>query len=105
MTDHVLLSVLIDRCYPPRSSHPSCIRLLEASGNNYELKPQYTMLPKFSNLESEDAYRFIKEFEICAMMKIQQLSHDAVKLRFIPFSLRNNAKKWLYSMTTNTTWA
>jgi len=53
-----------------------------------------TMLPKFSSLESEDAYMFISEFEkVCAMMKIQQLSDDAIKLRFIPFSLRDNAKK------------
>jgi len=60
------------------------------------------MLPKFSGLESEDAYIFFSEFEdVCAMMSIQQLSDDAFKLRFIPFSLRDNAKKWLYSLTTN----
>ena len=66
------------------------------------------MLPKFSGLESEDAYMFINEFEeVCAMMKIRQLSEDGVKLRFIPFALRDNTKKWLYSLTTNsiTTWA
>ena len=41
------------------------------------------------------------------MMRIRQLSEDGVKLRFIPFSLRDNAKKWLYSLSTNsiTTWA
>jgi len=46
--------------------------LLEATENNYELKPQYiTMLPKFSRLEFEDAYMFINEFEeVCTMMKI-----------------------------------
>ena len=40
------------------------------------------------------------------MLKIQHLSDDAVKLRFIPFALRDNAKKWLYSLVTNsiTTW-
>jgi len=48
------------------------------------------MLPKFSEMKSEDAYMFISEFEeICAMM-IQQLSDDVVKLRFIPFSLRDH---------------
>jgi len=60
------------------------------------------MLPKFSGLESDDVYMFISEFEeVCATMKIQQLSDDAVKLRFIPFALRNNAKKWMYSLATN----
>ena len=54
MANHVSPLVLIDRFYSPRSSHPSCIKLPEAKGNNYKLKPQYiTMLPKFSDLESE----------------------------------------------------
>jgi len=41
------------------------------------------------------------------MMKIQQLSDNAIKLRFVPFALWDNAKKWLYSLKTNsiTTWA
>ena len=50
---------------------------------------------------------FISKFEeVCAMLKIQQLTEDAVKLRFIPFALKDNAKKWLYSLNTNsiTTW-
>jgi len=59
------------------------------------------MLPKFSRLESEDVYMFISEFEVCILMKIQQLSDDAIKLRFIPFSIKDNAKKWLYSLGTN----
>src|ERR1700734_1102009 len=93
-------TVLMDRCYPPRSSHPSCIQLPATTSNNYELKPQYiTMLPKFAGAESEDAYMFIREFEeVCAMLKIQHLTEDVIKLRFIPFALRDLAKKWLYSL-------
>ena len=85
----------MDRCYPPHTSHPACIKLSEASGNQYELKPQYiTMLPKFCDLESENAYIFISEFEeVCTMFKIQHLSEDAIKLRFIPFALKDNMKK------------
>ena len=30
-----------------------------------------------------------------------EMSDDAVKLRFIPFSFWDNAKKWLYSLDTN----
>ena len=60
------------------------------------------MLPKIFRLKSEDSYMFMNEFEgVCTMMKIQQLSDDAVKLRSIPFSLRDNAKKWIYTLTTN----
>ena len=50
---------------------------------------------------------FISEFEeVCVMLMIQQLTEDAVKLCFIPFALKYNAKKWLYSLNTNsiTTW-
>jgi len=32
------------------------------------------------------------------MMIILQLGEDAVRLRFIPFALKDIAKKWLYNM-------
>ena len=40
------------------------------------------------------------------MMRIPQLGDDAVRLRFIPFSLKDLAKKWLYSLAADsvTTW-
>ena len=40
------------------------------------------------------------------MMRIPQLADDAVRLRFIPFSLKDLAKKWLYSLAVDsvTTW-
>ena len=48
----------------------------------------------------EDAYTFIREFEeVCATMRLQQLSKDEVKLRLINFILKDNAKKWLYSLS------
>ena len=86
--------MLQDRCYPIRSSLPTCIRLPVVNGNNFEIKPHYiNMLPKFAGQESEDAYVFISEFEeVCSMMKLQQLSDDAIKLRFVPFALKENAK-------------
>ena len=44
----------------------------------------------------------IREFEkVCVMIKIPQLSYDAVKLRFVPFALKDLAKKWLYSSAEN----
>ena len=32
------------------------------------------------------------------MMKISQLTEDNVRLRFIPFALKDIAKKWLYNL-------
>lgn len=97
---------LRDRCYPSRSAQPSCISLPPVTGNNFELKPHFiNMLPRFTGIE--DAYLFIQEFEeVCALMKIQQLSDDSIRLRFITFALKDNAKKWLYSLPNNSisTW-
>ena len=57
------------------------------------------MLPKFHGFKSEDAYFFMGEFKIvCLMMKIPNLGVDIVKLRFVPISLKDLAKKWLYSL-------
>ena len=40
------------------------------------------------------------------MMKIPQLGDDVVQLPFVPFALKDLAKKWLYSLAenSNTTW-
>ncbi|HEX7870904.1 MAG TPA: hypothetical protein VF455_12405 [Chryseobacterium sp.] len=92
---------LRDRCYPFRSAQPSCISLPPVTGNNFELKSHFiNMLPRFTGIE--DAYLFIQEFEeVCALMKIQQLSDDSIRLRFITFALKDNAKKWLYNLPNN----
>ena len=93
-------SSLQDRFYPIRTSLPSCIQLTIESVDPYKLKPQYiNTLPKFHGFESENAYFFIREFEeVCLKMKIPSLRVDAIKLHFVPFSLKNLVKKWLYSL-------
>jgi len=80
---------LQDRFFPIRTSLPSYIRSDERD-NQFELKPQYiNTLPKFHGFESDDAHFFIREFEkVCLMMKIANLRVDAVKLHFVPFSLK-----------------
>jgi len=97
MANHVSIQ---DKFYQIRTSLASCIILPEANGNNFELKPQFiNTLPRYHGLESEDAYFFIREFEeVCLMMRIPQLGKDAVRLRFIPFALKDMAKKWLYNL-------
>ena len=55
------------------------------------------MLSKFIGIE--DAYIFMRKFEeVCATMRLQQLTEDAVKLRLINFTLKDSVKKWLYSL-------
>jgi len=100
MANHISLQ---DKFYPIRTSLPSYIRLLEANGNNFELKHQFiNTLSRFYGLESKDAYFFIREFEkVCLMMWIPQLGEDTVRLRFIPFALKDLAKKWLYSLAVD----
>jgi len=91
---------LQDRFYPMRTSLPSCIQFSSIGDNNFKLKPQFiNTLLKFHGLESKDVYFFIREFEeVCLMMKIPQLVDDAIRLRFVSFSLKDLAKEWLYSI-------
>ena len=105
VVQHVALK---DRCYPARSAHPSCISLPPVNGNHFEIKGhQINMLPNFRGSEGEDPYLFLHEFEeVCALQKIQQLTEDSIRLRLINFALKDNAKKWLYSLPVNSisTW-
>ena len=89
------LTSLQDRFYLIRISLPSYIQLSSIGDNSFELKPQFiNTLPKFHGLEFEDAYFFIREFEkLCLMMKILHLADDAIRLRFVPFTLKDLAKK------------
>jgi len=60
------------------------------------------MLPKFTRIE--DAYLFLCEFEeACNTIYFHNVQIDVVKLRFVPFALKDNAKRWMYSLPTNST--
>ena len=89
------LTSLQDRFYPTRTSLLSCIQLSLVGEYNFELKPQFiNTLPKFHGLDSEDAYFLKRKFEkICLIIKIPYLVDDAIRLRFVPFALKDLAKK------------
>lgn len=98
---------LKDRCYPTRSSQPSCITFPPVNGNNFEIKAHHNMLPKFTGSDGEDLYLFLHEFEeVCALQKLRHFSEDSIRLRLINFALKENAKKCLYSLPVNSisTW-
>ena len=58
------------------------------------------MLHRFTSIV--DAYLFLQEFkEVCPMMCYPNVSIDIVQLKFIPFTLKDYAKKWMYSLLAN----
>ncbi|KAI5324140.1 hypothetical protein L3X38_033213 [Prunus dulcis] len=57
------------------------------------------LLPTYYGNTTEDPYMDIKHFfEICATIKIQGLDDEQIKMRLFPFSLKDKAKSWLYSL-------
>ncbi|KAJ0008379.1 hypothetical protein Pint_30583 [Pistacia integerrima] len=57
------------------------------------------LLPTFHGLENANPYVHIREFEeVVATLQNGADTIDTVKLRFFPFSLKDNAKVWLYSL-------
>lgn len=65
------------------------------------------ILSKLTRSDLEYIYHFISEFqEVYAMTKLQYLQEDTIKFYFIMFAIKDNAKKWLHNMPTNsiTSW-
>ena len=58
----------------------------------FELRPDYTqMLPKFIGLK--DAYLFLRKFEeVSSMMHFPNILVDVVRMKLIPFALKDSAK-------------
>jgi len=93
---------LSDIFYPPRTALPSCFTIPDLEPNvTFELRPHYTqMLPEFTGLE--DAYLFLREFEeICSMMLFLNIPIDVVRMKLIPFTLKDSAKRWTYGLAAN----
>ncbi|KAJ9567080.1 hypothetical protein OSB04_003046 [Centaurea solstitialis] len=86
---------------------PICIRY--PTGNpNFALKTGLVhLLPTYHGLENEDPNKHLKQFHIvCLSMKPAEVSEDLIKLKAFPFSLKDWATDWLYSLPSNsvTTW-
>jgi len=92
--------------YPPRTILPSYFNLpglgpevtLELRPHCTQLRPHYTQrLPKFTGLE--DAYLFLRKFEeVCSMMHFPNIPVDIVRMKLIPFALKDSAKHWMYGL-------
>jgi len=65
----------------------------------FELNPDYiVMLPKF--MAFEHPYLFIREFgEVCSLIHNPRVPNDVVRMKFIPFALKEDAKRWMYGLS------
>ena len=97
---------LQDYYRPTAYTSPSCI-LLPATVANFEIKPNIIqMLPTYHGQLNENPYRHLQNFlEVNTTFKLT-LSDDQVRLRLFPFTLKDRAKEWLYSLAHNSisTW-
>ncbi|KAI5338624.1 hypothetical protein L3X38_017895 [Prunus dulcis] len=85
---------------PKVTDQPSCIVYPQLTVDRFELKSgMIHLLPTYYGNTTEDPYMHIKQFfEICATLKIQGLDDEQIKMRLFPFSLKDKAKSWLYSL-------
>ena len=70
--------------------------------NNFEIKLaiiQMIETNQFGGSQDEDLNAHIANFlEICNTFKHNGVTNDAIRLKLFPFSLRDKAKSWLYSL-------
>nr|GMC77810.1 putative nucleotidyltransferase, Ribonuclease H [Ipomoea batatas] len=92
---------------PQVGGSPSCIVLTDAA-RNYELKTvHYNQLPSFHGSASEDALTFIRDFYgIVQHFPLNDLTEDALRMRWFPYTLKDAAKTWFMSLTSGSlrTW-
>ena len=98
---------LRDCMYPARTlATPGVIQ--PAITGNFELKPNLiSLLPSFYGLDDENPYIHIRDFEyICRVMHYTNVSTEALYLRMFPFTLKDKAKNWYFSIPSGsiTTW-
>ncbi|KAI5320943.1 hypothetical protein L3X38_040651 [Prunus dulcis] len=105
--ENPLVRTLQDYLHPARTSVPSCI-IFPLNGQTFDFKPgMIQLLPTFHGMESEYPYSHVREFEeVCGSFPTQGCRLDTVLLKKIPFSLKDKAKTWLYSLRPRTigTW-
>ena len=97
--DEVQPRTLQDYLHPTRTATPSCI-MYPNNMPNFDFKPgMINLLPTFHGLENESPYVHIREFEeVVATFNNRADVTNIVRLKFFPFSLKDKAKSWLYSL-------
>ena len=89
---------MYDLLHPTQSSIPSCI-MFPPNAPYVELKQGLlAILPDFRGLENENPYMHIRAFEEVINSFYAQHAVETAKLRFFPFSLKDRARGWLYTL-------
>ncbi|XP_020413479.1 uncharacterized protein LOC109947514 [Prunus persica] len=88
---------------------PNCIVYPEQEeGDSFEIRHHMLeILPTFRGLPNEDANIHIAKFIVgCKNILIRGFSAEAIKLRLFPFTLKDKAETWLFTLPANsiTTW-
>ncbi|TXG48166.1 hypothetical protein EZV62_027460 [Acer yangbiense] len=94
-----LMRPLKDFTVPKALDQPSCITL-PRNNNDFEIKSgTIHLLPQFYGKPGEDPHIYIKDFfVVCAIILNGGMSDEEIRLRLFPFSLKERAKEWLYSL-------
>ena len=83
--------------HPTQSSIPSCI--FPPNVPHVEIKQGLmAILPSFRGLENENPYVHVRAFEEVIGSFYAQNVIETAKLKFFPFSLKDKAKGWLYTL-------
>jgi len=86
------------------------IAYLNVDANNFELKLALISMvqqSQFRGTALEDLNLHLLVFlEVCDTLKLNEVSTGAIRLRLLPFSLRDKARVWLHSLPSGyiTTW-
>ena len=85
---------------PSSYTYSPCIQAPPVEATQYEIKSRIIqILPSFYGLSNKDPYKHLDEFlEICSIVKIQNFSDDALRLKLFSFSREDKAKHWLNSL-------
>jgi len=83
---------------PNVENQPLCINI--DNNVNFKLKSGFIhLLPTFNGLVGEDPLAHLKEFHmVCVGMKPNGVDEEQVKLKAFPFSLKEAAKAWFFSI-------
>ncbi|CAN6547462.1 unnamed protein product [Malus baccata var. baccata] len=89
---------------------PSCITYLAVEeGSTFEIKQHMlNILPTFHGLSSDDPNMHIAEFLMgCKNILVRGFSVESIKLRLFPYTLKDQARRWLLTLPSGsiTTWA
>jgi hypothetical protein len=92
---------------PQILNQPSCINFQPIVHSSYDLSPLLNLSPHYKGTPIENPYWHIREIvDLCKTQNVQGLTQDEIRLILFPFSLKENAKIWYYSLAAGSihTW-